>query len=47
MQLVKILIRSGISVEMALFYVDDVRLVLGGFMKGMAWSVKERLFVFS
>ena len=38
---------SGVKVLLALFYVDDVRLVLEGFKRGLSWSRSERRFIFS
>ena len=32
------LVGSGVEVKLALFYVDDFRLVLRGFVKGREWN---------
>ena len=46
-ELVRMPRASGFEILMALFYVDDVRLVIGGFNRGYKWGKTQRMFIYS
>ena len=46
-EVVKLLEGAGFKVLLALFYIDDVRIILKGFSKGFGWDRTRREFTYS